>query len=129
MGSNSGDSLPASWVWWLGGDRLLVERAEVAVAGDSGEKWPTLLRGDVGSKSSCSKVVMGAKRGSGDRLLSDSSESVELAADGDTEPASLCGVKGASASSIWTSTSLWGRLSVGIRDVMLGSDIGLGSSS
>ena len=93
VGSNSGDSLPASWVWWLGGDRLLAERAEVAVTGDGGENRSTLLRGDVGSKSSCSEVLMGAWCGRGDRLLSDSPESVELAAEGDTEPASLCGVR------------------------------------
>ena len=76
---------------------------------------------------------MGAWCARGDRLLSDNPESDELAAvgntDGDMEPASLSGVNGASASSIWTSTSLWGRLSVGNGEVMLGSDIGLDSSS
>ena len=39
VGSNSGASLSAPWVWWWGGDRLLVEQAEVAETGDAGDRW------------------------------------------------------------------------------------------
>ena len=103
-----------------GGDRLRGGRALVAHLGDDG---------DMKARDECSLMLEEAWWIRGGRLLSDRPESVELALDGDERPALFCGVGGASASSIWASTSLWGRSSAGNGEVMLGREMGLGSST
>ena len=120
VGSKRGEPEATPRVGRVGGDRLRWWRAMVAHIGDDG---------DMKARVECSLMLEKAWWIRGDRLLSDRPEPVELALEGDARPALFRGVGGASASSFWASTSLWGRPSAGNGEVMLGREKGLSSSS